>query len=136
MVFYNIGGNKVYWFKCGFYDARIGEAIYGFSDQDEDESGGTITILARSQIGDAADIMKMFPQITYNEYMYERSIAQIQFMAADSTHAKYLGEEDKKMLEGYKELLKAQEKFMKFLGYKDGELDEEETIEEEQDQIE
>lgn len=80
--------------------------------------------------------MKMFPQITYNEYMYERSIAQIQFMAADSTHAKYLGEEDKKMLEGYKELLKAQEKFMKFLGYKDGELDEEDTIEEEQDQIE
>ena len=47
--------------------------------------------------------MKMFPQITYDEYMYKRSIAQMQFMAADSTHAKYLGPDDKKMMEDYKE---------------------------------
>ena len=46
--------------------------------------------MARSQIGDVADMLKAFPQMSYNEYMYERSIAQIQFMATDSTHTKYL----------------------------------------------
>ena len=69
--------------------------------------------------------MKLFPQITYDEYMFERSIAQMQFMAVDSTHTKYLSENDKKMLKDYNELLKAQEKFAKFLGYKDGEIDDE-----------
>ena len=80
----NIGGYQVDRFKSGFYDARIGEAIYGFSDQDEDESGGTITILARSQAGDISDTLKNFPQMTYDEYMYERSIAQVKLMIADS----------------------------------------------------
>ena len=112
---FNIGGNKVYWFITGFYDARIGEAVYGFSDQDEDDSGGTITILARCQIGDAADVMKTFPQITWDEYMYERSIAQLRFMAADSTHVHYLKGTDKKMWESYQEYLKAQHDVEKFL---------------------
>ena len=72
--------------------------------------------MARSQIGDAADTMKTFPQITWNEYMYERSIAQLRFMAADSTHVHYLNGEDKSMMERYNKILKAQEAFDKFLG--------------------
>jgi hypothetical protein len=75
--------------------------------------------MARSQIGDAADTMKTFPQITWNEYMYERSIAQLRFMAADSTHVHYLNGEDKSMMERYNKILKAQEAFDKFLGIKD-----------------
>lgn len=111
----NIGGYQVDRFRTGFYAARIGETVFGFSDQDEDESGGIITIMARSQIGDAADIMKNFPQITYNEYMYERSYAQIQFLVGDSTHTHYLKGKDKKIIENYQQILKAQASFDSFL---------------------
>jgi thymidylate synthase len=108
MVLYYIWCIKFNRLITGFYDARIGEQIFGFSDQDEDESGGTITILARSQIGDLTDMLKTFPQMTYNEYMYERSIAQIQFMATDNTHVKYLKDKDKRIWENYKEIIKSQ----------------------------
>lgn len=57
--------------------------------------------------------------MTYNEYMYERSIAQIQFMAKDSTHQKYLSGKDKKIWENYQKMLKAQEAFDNFLGIKE-----------------
>ena len=53
--------------------------------------------------------------MTYNEYMYERSIAQIQCMAVDSTHTKYLSDKDKKKMENYEKSLKAQEAFEQFL---------------------
>lgn len=46
--------------------------------------------------------------MTYNEYMYERSIAQIQFMATDNTHVKYLKDKDKRIWENYKEIIKSQ----------------------------
>ena len=59
--------------------------------------------------------MKTFPQITWDEYMYERSIAQLRFMAADSTHVHYLKGTDKKMWESYQEYLKAQHDVEKFL---------------------
>ena len=119
MVGNNIGGDQVDWFVTGFYAARIGEAIYGFSDQDEDDSGGTITIMARSQIGDLADMLKTFPQMSYNEYMYERSIAQLQFMATDTTHTKYLSDKDKKIIENYNTRLKDQQTLEAFFdGFK------------------
>ena len=108
MVLYYIRCIKFNRLITGFYDARIGEAVYGFSDQYEEEGGGTITILARSQIGDLTDMLKTFPQMTYNEYMYERSIAQIQFMATDNTHVKYLKDKDKRIWENYKEIIKSQ----------------------------
>ena len=54
--------------------------------------------------------------MSYNEYMYERSIAQLQFMATDSTHTKYLSDKDKKKIENYNKRLKAQEALDKFLG--------------------
>ena len=47
--------------------------------------------------------------------MYERSIAQIQFMAADNTHTKYLSDKDKTKMENYQKALKAQEAFENFL---------------------
>ena len=111
----NIGGYQVDRFRTGFYAARIGETVFGFSDQDEDESGGTITIMARSQIGDAADIMKNFPQITWDEYMYGKSYALIQFLIGDSTHTHYLKGEDKKIWETYQKRLKAYESFNNFI---------------------
>ena len=123
MVWDNYGGDQVDWFVTGFYDARIGEAIYGFSDQYEEEDGGTITILAASQIGDLADILKAFPQMTYNEYMYERSIAQMQFMVNDNSHIKYLKGRDKVIWENYQKMLKAQERFDAFIGIKDEDND-------------
>ena len=121
MVRFNIGGYQVDRFRTGFYDARIGEQIFGFSDQDEDEGGGTITIMARSAIGDASDTLKAFPQMSYNEYMYERSYAQIQFMANDSTHVHYLKGKDKKIWDNYQKMLKAQESFNAFLGINNNE---------------
>ena len=64
--------------------------------------------MARSSIGDLSDMLKTFPQMSYNEYMYERSIAQINFMATDSTHVKYLNKKDKKKREKFQEIIKAQ----------------------------
>src|SRR5574344_2701185 len=119
MVLYYIRCIKFNRLITGFYDARIGEAVYGFSDQYEEECGGTITILARSQIGDLTDMLKTFPQMTYNEYMYERSIAQIQFMATDNTHVKYLSDKDKKIIENYNTRLKDQQTLEAFFdGFK------------------
>lgn len=63
--------------------------------------------MARSQIGDLADALKAFPNITYDEYMYERSVAQIQLMAADSSHTKYLKGGDKKIWEDHLQYLKS-----------------------------
>ena len=60
-------------------------------------------------------MLKIFPQMTYDEYMYERSYAQIQFMAMDNTHVKYLEGKDKQIWENYQKLLKAQEKFDAFM---------------------
>lgn len=54
--------------------------------------------------------------MSYNEYMYERSIAQIQFMATDSTHTKYLSDKDKKVLENYKKILEAQKQLDSLFG--------------------
>lgn len=64
--------------------------------------------MARSPIGDAADMMKAFPQITWDEYLYKRSYAQLQIMAMDNTHVKYLKGKDKKIWDNYKEIIKAQ----------------------------
>ena len=48
--------------------------------------------------------------------MYKLSIAQIQFMAVDNTHTKYLHGSDKKAWTNYKEALEAQTKLDNFLG--------------------
>lgn len=53
--------------------------------------------------------------MTHNEYLYERSIAQLQLMAVDSTHEKFLKGKDKKIWENYLKVLKAQENFSNFL---------------------
>lgn len=113
---YNIGGYQVDRFKRFFSNARIGEAVYGFSDQYEDDGGGTITILARSPAGDEADMLKIFPQMTHNEYLYELSVAQLQLMASDSSHVKYLKGKDKEIWDNYQKILKAQKNFSNFLG--------------------
>ena len=64
-------------------------------------------------------MLKTFPQMTYNEYMYERSIAQIQFMATDNTHVKYLKDKDKRIWENYQKTLKAQSGFDALIGIKE-----------------
>ena len=53
--------------------------------------------------------------MTYNEYMYERSIAQVRLMIAESTRIEYLKGKDKSMCERYQKMLKAQEGFDSFL---------------------
>lgn len=66
--------------------------------------------------------MKTFPQITWDEYMYKRSIAQLRFMAADSTHVHYMKGHDKRIWENYQECLKGQAEMEKFLSVaKEGE---------------
>ena len=60
-------------------------------------------------------MMKAFPQISWNEYLYERSYAQLQIMSVDSTHTKYLYGIDKKIWENYQEIIKAQQAFERFL---------------------
>lgn len=54
--------------------------------------------------------------MTHNEYLYELSVAQLQLMASDSSHVKYLKGKDKEIWDNYQKILKAQKNFSSFLG--------------------
>ena len=105
------------WF---FFTQKIGEYGYGFSfDEEEEVSGDSLTIYGSTFIADAADFLKAYPQYRLEDYLFNLSIAQIQFMASDNTHTKYLKGKDKKVWNNYKEALEAQknvEDFMVGLG--------------------
>ena len=51
-----------------------------------------------------------------DDYLFKLSCAQIQFMAIDNTHTKYLHGTDKKAWNGYADAYKAQQKLDNFLG--------------------
>ena len=59
--------------------------------------------------------MKAYPQFTLDDYLFKLSCAQIQFMAIDNTHTKYLKGRDKKAWNNYKEALEAQQKMNNFM---------------------
>ena len=106
--------NRLEWF---FFTQKIGECAYGFSNGEEDEIGGdSITIYGSTIFSDASDFIRTFTQYTLDDYLYNLSIAQIQFMSIDNTHTKYLKGKDKKAWEGYKEAYKAQKSLEGFLG--------------------
>ena len=105
--------NRFVWF---FFTQKIGEYAYGFSTNEEEEVGGdSITIYGSTIIADAADFLKVFTQYRLDDYLYRLSIAQIQFMAVDNTHTKYLNGIDKKVWSGYKEAYEAQKKLDSFM---------------------
>ena len=120
----HLGCNPVHRFECFFFTQKIGEYAYGFTaDSEEEISGDSLTVYGSTVIADAADFIKAFPQYTLNDYLYRLSCAQIQFMAVDNTHTKYLKGADKKAMENYKEAYKAQKSFASFvdgLGVSDG----------------
>ena len=90
---------------------------YGFtSDAEEDVSGDSLTVYGSTIIADASDFIRAFPQYTLDDYLYRLSCAQIQFMAVDNTHTKYLKGADKKAWNNYAEALKAQTKLENFMG--------------------
>lgn len=41
---------------------------------------------SRTPVGQISDFLKAFPNITYNQYMYEMSVAMITLMSMDFTH--------------------------------------------------
>ena len=96
---------------------KSGEDAYGFTSDKEEEAGGdSITVYGSTIIADAADFLRAYPQYRLNDYLYRLSVAQIQFMAIDNTHTKYLRGSDKKAWNNYKEALEAQKKLESFLG--------------------
>ena len=102
------------WF---FFTQKIGEYAYGFtSDEEEEINGDSLTIYGSTIVADATDFIRAFPQYTLDDYLYKLSAAQIQFMAVDNTHTKYLKGKDKKAWGNYQEALKAQLKLEGFLG--------------------
>lgn len=114
---YHIGCDK----ECGlvgfFFTQKIGEYGYGFtSDAEEEVSGDSLTVYGSTIIADASDFIRAFPQYTLDDYLYRLSCAQIQFMAVDNTHTKYLKGADKKAWNNYAEALKAQTKLENFMG--------------------
>ena len=110
-------GNKVRRLVWFFFTQKIGEYAYGFCSGEEEEiSGDSLTVYGSTIIADAADFLKAFPQFTLDDYMYRLSCAQIQFMAIDGTHTKYLKGRDKKAWNNYKEALEAQNKLENFVG--------------------
>ena len=69
--------------------------------------------------------MRAFPQYTLDDYLYKLSAAQIQFMAVDNTHTKYLKGRDKKVWNAYKDAYEASKKLSAFVdGFKIPELKE------------
>ena len=112
-------------FECFFFTQKIGEYAYGFTaDSEEEINGDSITVYGSTVIADAADFIKAFPQYRLNDYLYRLSCAQIQFLAVDNTHTKYLKGADKKAMETYKEVYKATKSFDTFfdsLGVSSGE---------------
>lgn len=116
-------GNQKHRLIGFFFTQKIGEYGYGFSfDEEEEINGDSLTIYGSTVIADAADFIRAFNQYTLDDYLYKLSCAQIQFMAVDNTHTKYLKGSDKRAWERYKAELEAQQKTMDFLnGFKLGE---------------
>lgn len=110
-------GSQVNRFIGFFFTQKIGEYAYGFSSDEEEEIGGdSITVYGSTIIADAADFLRAFPQYRLDDYLYGLSIAQIQFMAIDNTHTKYLRGTDKKAWNNFKEAYEAQKKLEMFMG--------------------
>ena len=109
------GRNKINRFIRFFFTQKIGEYAYGFTSDAEEEIGGdSITIYGSTIIADAADFLRAFPQYRLDDYLYRLSIAQVQFMAVDNTHTKYLRGTDKKAWQNFKEAYEAQKKLERF----------------------
>ena len=105
--------NRLIWF---FFTQKIGEYAYKFTaDEEEEINGDSITIYGSTVIADAADFLRAFPQYRLDDYLFRLSIAQIQFMAVDNTHTKYLKGRDKKVWTTYKEALESQQKLDNFM---------------------
>ena len=99
-----------------FFTQKIGEYAYRFAaDEEEEINGDSLTVYGSTIIADAADFLRAFPQYGLDDYLYRLSIAQVQFMAVDNTHTKYLHGSDKKAWQNYKEALEAQHKLDNFL---------------------
>ena len=99
-----------------FFTQKIGEYAYGFTSDAEEEVGGdSITVYGSTVIADASDFLRAFSQYTLDDYMYRLSIAQIQFMAVDNTHTKYLKGADKKAWNNYKDAYDAMQKAENFM---------------------
>ena len=113
----HIGCDTEYRFGWFFFTQKIGEYAYGFTSGEEEEiTGDSITVYGSTIIADASDFLRIFPQYTLDDYLYKLSCAQIQFLAIDNTHTKYLHGSDKKAWNNYGEALKAQNKLDNFLG--------------------
>ena len=98
-----------------FFTQKIGEYAYGFTaDEEEEVAGDSITIYGSTIIADAADFLRAFPQYRLDDYMFRLSIAQVNFMAVDNTHTKYLKGRDKKAWQNFKEAYEAQQKLERF----------------------
>ena len=117
-----MGGYHYWCYKVGgfdgfFFTQKIGEYAYGFTSDTEEEIGGdSITVYGSTIIADAADFLRAYPQYRLDDYLYHLSVAQVQFMAIDNTHTKYLKGSNKKAWNGYKEAYEAQQKLEKFFG--------------------
>ena len=109
-------GDKVHRLVGFFFTQKIGEYAYGFSSNEEEEIGGdSITVYGSTIIADASDFLRTFTQFRLDDYLYRLSIAQIQFMAIDNTHTKYLHGADKKAWNNYKDAFEAQKKLEGFM---------------------
>ena len=114
---YNPRSNKVDRLERFFFTQKIGEYAYGFtSDAEEEVSGDSITVYGSTVIADASDFLRAFTQYGLDDYLYRLSIAQIQFMAVDNTHTKYLKGADKTAWNNYKDAYEAQKKLEDFVG--------------------
>ena len=99
-----------------FFTQKIGEYAYGFTaDAEEEINGDSLTVYGSTIIADASDFLRAFPQYRLDDYLYRLSCAQIQFMAIDNTHTKYLHGSDKKAWNNYKDAYEAQSKFDNFM---------------------
>jgi len=127
----HLRGNQEYRLVRFFFTQKIGEYAYGFTAESEEEiSRDSLTVYGSTIIADASDFLRAFPQYTLDDYLYRLSCAQINFIAVDNTHTKYLKGRDKTCWNNYVEALESQKKLGNFMdGLGHHELEEGEEIE-------
>ena len=76
-------------YRFFFYEYRIGSDISEDDNGEEDEAGGTKTIIARTEWGQMMDYLKAMPSVSMNDYMWKMTVPQISLGTIDTTRLEY-----------------------------------------------
>ena len=79
-------------------------------NDDDDEKGTSVVVLASCAIGDMTDWLKANPAFSMEDYQWKLSVPFIKVMASDATHVAYLSEKQAKEYKQQKRKANAKKK--------------------------